>query len=145
MEILCDTRQKKGKHLNIERYCSEHNITMIPYCLSVGDYMLKGGNIAVDTKQSIVETANDLYADKKSFNKKYKKCYKQNIKLYVLIEEKVKDLRCWTSKVTKISGRFLLELMHDLEISYGVCFVFCDKQDTGKILIDLLKGSDKNG
>lgn len=140
MEILCDTRQKKNKHLNIERYCRDNNISMIPYCLSVGDYMIKGGKIAVDTKQSVVELANDLYADSKAFNKKYKKCYKEKIKLWVLVEEKVQDLKSWKSNLTKIDGRYLTELMHTLHLAYGVDFLFCEKRDTGNILIKLLTG-----
>lgn len=143
MKLLVDTRQKKSKHLNIERYCSENNITIIPQCLNVGDYMLENGNISVDTKQSLLELANDLYLDKLSFNKKYKKCYKEKIKLIVLIEEpikSIKELLSWQSKHTKVNGRFLFDMINDLKLSYGIDFKFCDKKHTGEYLIKLLKG-----
>lgn len=143
MKLFVDTRQKKDKHLNIEQYCRDNNITAVQKCLLVGDYMLENGKIAVDTKQSLQELANDLYADKLAFNKKYKKCYTQNIKLVVLVEEpikKISELIAWRSKHTKISGRFLVDLISDLQMSYGISFKFCEKSQTGKVLIDLLQG-----
>lgn len=142
MILICDTRQKKGQHLNIERYCSEHNITMIPQCLNVGDYMLENGTIAVDTKQTIDELAHDLFRDKCAFYKKYKKCYKNGIKLIVLIEERiscVENILKWKSQHSKITGQFLVEMINDVKVSYGVEFYFCDKKDTGRYLIKLLK------
>lgn len=145
MKLFVDTRQKKGKHLNIERYCSENKITMIPKCLSVGDYMLENGSIAVDTKQSLLELAKDLYSDKKSYNKKYKKCFNENIKLVVLIEEPIKTMKelvGWQSKKTKINGRALIDMMLRLNVSYGVGFKFCDKKETGNVLIGILKGGE---
>ena len=151
--MVQDAREKKGKHKNIEDYCANINLPIIRKMLNVGDYVLATmengcikhiNNISVDIKGGgLQELANDLYADKLAFNKKYKKCYKENIKLVVLIEEKVntlKELMCWNSKHTKITGRYLLELINDLKLSYGIKFQFCDKNQTGEILIKLLKG-----
>ena len=53
MTLLCDTRQQKGKHKNIEQYCKRNGIEMINKCLSVGDYAFPGGKISVDTKQDL--------------------------------------------------------------------------------------------
>lgn len=147
MILLCDTRQKAHKHLNIEGYCRKHNITMIPSCLSVGDYQLQGGQVCVDTKKDLLELAQDLHRDRLAFNKKYKKCYKENLKLIVLVEEKVKstrDIVNWRSKYTKITGRYLLDMITDLRLSYGIRFMFCNRIDTGKCLIDLLTGGEND-
>lgn len=147
MELLCDTRQKAHKHLNIEKYCSEHNITMIPQCLNVGDYMIRGGQVCVDTKADLLELAQDLHRDKLAFNKKYKKCLKDGVKLIVLVEEMVqsnRDIMSWKSKYTKITGRYLFDMITDLRMSYGIKFMFCDKKDTGMVLIKLLKGEDND-
>jgi hypothetical protein len=141
MVILCDTRQQKGKHLNIERYCLENNIEMIPQCLSVRDYILPNGKIAVDTKQSVLELANDLYKDQCVFNRKYKKSWREKIKLYILVEESIsclQDLILWENKHSRIKGRYLVELMHNVQTSYGVDFVFCSKSETPKKLFELL-------
>lgn len=156
MILISDTRQQKGKHDNIEQYCKANGIEIYPKCLQVGDYMLGGiinnrveiiGNISVDTKQDLVELANDLVNDRQALNKKYKKCFKQNIKLYVLIEEtgykSLLDVKNWVNPYTKdkkikMTGKKLMNEMFRLEVSYGIKFVFCDKKYTGKALISIL-------
>lgn len=143
MIILADTRQKKSKHDNIETYCKANGITLIPKALQVGDYMFPNGEVACDTKKSILELICDLYTDKKSLNKKYRKCYEQGIHLIVLVEEEIKSLQelvSWRSKYTKLTGRELLDMIHTLQVSYNVDFRFCKKQNTGIVLVQLLKG-----
>lgn len=108
--------------------------------------MFPNGKISIDTKQSLEELANDLYRDKLEFNKKYKKCWQDKIKLIVLVEEPIKSLNelvNWKSKHGKISGRFLLELMNTVRISYFVDFKFCDKHDVGKTVISLLQAENR--
>lgn len=142
MILIEDTRNKIGKHNNIFAYCKKHNIEIRRQALNVGDYMLPNGKIAVDTKKDILELANDLYSDKLAFNKKYKKCLKDEIKLIVLTEEKPTDrksLMSWKSERTRINGKFLCDMMFTIKLSYGVEFIFCDRKDTAKILIKLLK------
>ena len=143
MVLLQDCREKKGHHNSVEWYCEKNNITLRRVRLNVGDYMFDGGKIAVDTKQTLGELANDLYRDRLAFNKKYKKCYKDGIKLIVLVEEKVnnlKDLMAWESKHTKIKGKFLVQMIDDLRLSYGIRFCFCEKRDSGALVVALLKG-----
>ena len=149
IKLYSDTRQQKGKHRNIEEYCKKHNIEMIPVCLPVGDYMLADNtSVSIDTKQDLVELASDLMADKLAFFKKYKKCYEHKIRLIVLVEDdnflQLEDVCRWQNPHTKnkklaLNGRKLMELMHEVKISYGVEFVFCNKNDTGQKLIELLR------
>lgn len=142
MILIEDTRNKIGKHNNIFAYCKKNNIEIRRQVLNVGDYMLPNGKIAIDTKKNILELANDLYSDKLAFNKKYKKCLKEGIKLIVLTEEKPnsrENLVSWKLEHTRINGKYLCDMMFTIELSYGVQFVFCDKKDTAKILFELLK------
>ena len=53
MILLCDTRQQKGKHKNIEQYCRKNGIEMVTKKCDVGDYMFPDGKISVDTKQDL--------------------------------------------------------------------------------------------
>jgi hypothetical protein len=88
MLIIQDQREKHGHHNNIEEYCKQHDIPIIRKRLEVGDYMLgtiENGRVKPIGKRSVdvkslgaSELAKDLYQDKKSFNKKYKKCYSFN-------------------------------------------------------------------
>lgn len=156
--LVQDCREKFGKHQNIENHCKKIGLPIVRKRLNVGDYRLaeiddKGkitfiNNISVDVKGvgGLEELANDLYRDKLEFNKKYKKCWQDKIKLIVLVEEPIKSLNelvNWRSKHGKISGRFLLELMNTVRISYFVDFRFCDKQDVGKTVISLLQAENR--
>lgn len=141
MILIQDCREKHGHHSEIENYCREHNITIIRKKLNVGDYMLPSGKVSIDTKQSLLELANDLYRDKLAFNKKYKKCLQDGIKLIVLVQEPIgslNDLIKWKNPHTKINGRMLLELINTVRLSYGVEFRFYDKKNVGETIIRLL-------
>lgn len=158
--MVQDAREKKSHHNNIENYCKKLGIPIIRKMLNVGDYRLATldengninylNNIAVDVKGSgkgsdcgLLELANDLYRDKQSFCKKYRKCLKDKIKLIVLVEQEVKSLRelvSWKSKYTKITGRELLNMIETVHLSYSVDFKFCDKKNVGENIIALLNG-----
>ena len=153
MMIIQDTNEKIGHHENIEQYCDENSIALYRQRLEVGDYMLGTfdgqcikpiGNISVDVKGGgLTELATDLYRDKQAFNKKYSKCYKNHIRLVVLVEEDVKNIKDivhWKSPHTRITGKTLLEMIHDVKIMYGVKFMFCKKEDSGKNVVKILKG-----
>ena len=150
--MVQDAREKKEHHDNIAEFCKKINLPIIRKVLNVGDYRLANinnkniafiNNISVDIKGGgLNELANDLYRDKLAFNKKYKKCLQDNVNLIVLVEEPIKDLKeliYWTSPHTKITGRFLLDMIHTLKISYGIRFMFCDKKNTANLLLKLLK------
>ena len=123
MILIEDTRQKQGKHKNIKTYCDSQGIEIYPLTLTVGDYMFGEkvgdkvapiGNISCDTKYGLVELAQDLSRDERSLDKKYRKCFEQNIKLVVLVEEYVeskKDLAKWQNPHGLVNGRKLLDKM----------------------------------
>lgn len=146
MILVEDTRQKKGQHNNISDYCKKHNITIEQKCLQVGDYMFPNGKIAVDTKANIDELAADLHKDRKVYGKKYKKGLKAKIRLVVLIEEPIKnfeELSKWRSIHSKMTGRYLVDLIDEVEYSYNIKFYFCDKKHTGEMIIKILEGKTK--
>jgi hypothetical protein len=156
MLIIQDCREKSGKHENVLSYFKEHEIAVIRKRLDVGDYMLGTiengvakpiGKRSVDLKGGgMLETANDLYRDKKEFNKKYKKCYEQGIQLYVLVEQEIKslnDILSWSSPHSKISGRMLYDMIDRVRKSYGVKFVFCRKEKVAQTIINILCENEK--
>ena len=142
MILIEDSRNKIGKHSNIKNYCDNNGIVIVRKVLNAGDYMLPQGTVAIDTKQSIEELAIDLHKDRLAFNKKYKKCLQDNIRLIVLVEEEIKDLNellKWKSRHSRINGSYLVEMMHTIKVSYGVRFVFCSPKKTALRLFELLK------
>lgn len=150
MIILQDFREKRGHHKEIEEYCEQNDILLYRLSLDVGDYMLGKfengryspvGTVSIDTKQDLEELASDLHRDKLEYNKKYRKCFEQGIKLIVLVQQPIVSLSQilkWKSKHSNITGRYLYELMERLRRSYGIQFKFCDKKNVGKVVIDLL-------
>lgn len=152
MILIEDTRQQKGKHNNVHKYCDSQGIEIYPLTLTVGDYMLgevQNGKVvpigkrAIDTKFALIELAGDLSKDEQALNKKYRKCYEQGIKLIVLIEEpfgSIQEIASWKNPHGFVNGRKLLDKMHRLKMMYGIDFMFCDKKRTGETLIKLLKG-----
>ena len=128
-------------HLNIEKYCEENGIQLKRVRLNVGDYMFPNGKVSVDLKRDLSELASDLHRDRLEFNKKYKKCYHDNIKLIVLVEQpitKMSEILSWESKHSRISGKYLFDMMYDLKISYGIEFKFCSRNETASVVMDLL-------
>ena len=147
MEILQDCREKRNQHDIVEWYLKQQGITLRRVRLNVGDYMFPNGKVSIDLKKDLEELASDLFRDSKEFNKKYKKCLADGIKLIVLVEqkiEKVGELITWKSSHSKMTGRYLLELIHNIQVSYGVKFMFCDKHETGGLILKILKGELKN-
>jgi len=144
MILLEDTRNKEGKHENIHHYCERHGIEIVRKCLSVGDYMLPGGNISVDSKSGLLELSRNLMnkSDHSRFYKECRRAMQQGIKLIILCEQKgingIEDVKNWSSEYSPVSGRSLMERIYQASISWGVEFIFCHKNATGRRLIELL-------
>ena len=143
--IIEDTRNKEGKHDNIRAYCDRHGIDLIRQKLEVGDYMIPGGKIAVDTKKDLSELAVNLMnrQDHARFWREVRRAREMGIRLIILCEhggkvKSIRDVSKWRSKYSPVSGRDLLEEIYRVSISYGVDFIFCDKRSTGKRIIELL-------
>lgn len=157
MLLIQDQREKHGKHFEIENYCKEHNIPILRKRLDVGDYMLGEyapsgvkpiGKISVDTKQDIAELSNDLYRDKLSFNKKYRKCYEKGIVLIVLVGQNItsiSEILAWSSPHSKIPGKMLFDMIGRIKRSYNVKFAFCEKKNIGDVVLGMLSGKISNG
>lgn len=149
MKLLCDTLQKAGKHRNIQAYCDRHGVEMINQRLNVGDYMIPGGKIAVDTKSGLQECAMNLLnrSDASRFWREARRARELGLKLVVLVEEpgirSVMDVSKWKPKYGRATGRAIQTEMIRLEQAYGVVWKFCAKQSTGKRLIDIL--TEKEG
>lgn len=151
MVLLEDTRNKVGKHKNVQAYCDKHGIEFVRKCLDVGDYMLPDGKISVDTKKDLSELSTNLTnpQDKKRFMREVKRAREQGIQLVVLCEHggKIKtlaDVAQWKSDYSPVHGRALLDRMYKLSVSYGVRFEFCSKRSTGKRIVEILEGENKN-
>lgn len=144
--IVADTREKKNEH--ILRYFDRHGIEYRIEKLEIGDYMLDGGAVTIDTKRSVDELAANMLNrnDHARFLREAKRAAGSGIKLIVLLEtnkfKSIPDLQNWKSKYSGISGRSLMDAVYKTHISYGVEFLFCPKISTGRRIVELLSCAD---
>lgn len=143
--ILIDTREKKIEH--IERYFIKHNIKYRSEKLDTGDYMnTDNPGIIVDRKQNLDECAHNLYsADSSRFWRELRRAHENHIKLIFLVEHGpavncFDDVLTWTSKYSvKITGKRVANEMFRAHVAYGVDWMFCQKRNTAKRILELLK------
>lgn len=145
MVLYEDTRQQAGKHKNIHAYCEQAGIKIIRQALNVGDYQIAGkGNISVDTKQSVLELAGNVFQEHRRFRDECVRAQECDIQLIVLIEEQLPGGRLVNWRPPVGSVRFdpatLRKAMITMQQEYGVKFRFCDGRSTGKQLVEYLTG-----
>lgn len=153
MIILEDTRQQANKHRLKHEYWSENGIEVIRTKLLVGDYMLFGGTICVDTKMDVEEIAGNIGGSNHArFREECKLAKRIGATLIVLVENmngfrSIQDVTAWVNPnlnktARSIEGPRLAKAMNTMSERYGVQFTFCAPEDSGRMVIDLLNGED---
>lgn len=155
MIIAEDSRQQAGKHRNIHRQLGAMGHQVVRTKLYVGDYQLiNRGDVVVDTKKDMLELAMDICRDHKRFSEECKKAHDAGIKLVILTEELLPTggLASWKSptwktttprhkageSISKVKPETLYKAIHTMSTKYGVEFHFCDKDETGARIMDIL-------
>lgn len=153
MIILEDTRQQANKHRLKHEYWLEHGIEVVRTKLLVGDYMLFGGTICVDTKMDVEEIAGNIGGSNHArFREECKLAKRIGATLIVLVENlngfrSIQDVTAWVNPnlnktARSIEGPRLAKAMNTMSERYGVQFTFCAPEDSGRMVIDLLNGED---
>ena len=149
--LIVDSReqwtQSRSSDNHIKRYLDKHGIEYEVKKLDCGDYMMDGNPLlSIDRKQSLEELARNLLNRKDSsrFWREVRRCHDGGIRLVVLVESgpsvlEINQVPKWKSKYSHVTGRRLIDEMIRLEMSYGVRWVFCSKQSTGKRIIEILE------
>lgn len=149
MKIIVDSREKKCEHIKrwFEKNCVDYEVKK----LDVGDYMFPDNpTVSVDRKQNLSELSRNLTnkADHSRFWKEVRRAREQGVKLYILCEhggkiKSIQDVALWDDKYSGVNGRYLMDEIYRVHISYGVEFVFCDKRCTAKKIIEILQNGLK--
>ena len=149
--LLVDSREKwtQKKPHDYNSIGGHFDRKGVPYRvekLNVGDYMLEGGTITIDTKQDLEELSRNLMnrADRARFMKEVRRAQTAGLHLVVLCRhggkiKTIRDVAGWKSKYSPVTGRALMDEMFRVHISYGVEFLFCTKQGTAKKILEILK------
>ena len=152
MVIIEDTRQQSGKHERKHQQFDELGVLVIRSKLPFGDYALPP-RIAIDTKASLFEVANNLcgnVAEKQRFIRECKAARDAGTELVFLIEVgKYKssadlighDIKLKNGRI--VHGAQIHQAMVMVSARYGCRFEFCPPGKSGKRICELL-GVDNN-
>lgn len=142
--IVIDSREKKFDH--IRNYFDLHGVAYEVSKLDEGDYQnTENPTITIDRKASLQEICTNLSKGEENiirFTKEAKRAREKQLRFVVLIEgtnaRTVRDLHGWKSKYSKHTGKWLVDRMFDLTLTYSVEWMFCKKNETAKKILELL-------
>lgn len=155
MTIQIDSREKPKAITKILSEFDRQNIKFFISKLPCGDYCsLDNARFCIDRKQNLNELAGNVCQQHERFINELKRARELGIKLVFLVEHgsairTLEDVRAWKNPRLResplaVSGERLYKILFTLEKRYGTKFYFCTKSQTGKMIIELLKGEKQN-
>lgn len=151
MQIQIDTREKAKAITKILDEFDKNGIKHYSSKLYVGDYMsLDNPRLIIDRKQNLQELCGNVCQQHKRFTDELKRAQEANIKLIILCEHgdnirELGDVNTWCNPRLRtspmaMSGRRLFKVLYSISKKYDTEFLFCNKLQTGKRIIELLGG-----
>ena len=169
MTIIEDVGQKQGQHDNIKQFCQGRGIILRRQKLNTGDYIL-APKIAVDTKQGMGEVYSNLIQDHERFRRECIRAQEDGTVLVILIENDdgmrcLDDVSGWDNPrvheyyekyafalsarkkgkdikipAPPVNNNRLIKMMETMTERYGVRWMFCDRSETGRKVVEILSG-----
>ena len=151
MNIFVDTREKQRAIKKIVAEFERRNVRYAGTKLFVGDYQRTDNSLLViDRKQNLLEVCVNVGKDRERFIRELKRASEMGVKIIFLVEHgkdinSLEDVRKWQNPRLKdsplaLSGERLYKILSTLSKSYGCEFQFCQKNETGARIIQLLGG-----
>lgn len=162
MIIQIDSREKAKA---IQKIIAEFDRQGIKHPVSkliVGDFMnYDNPRVIVDRKQNLTEVCSNVCQDHERFRRELILAKENGIQLIILCEhgkdiKSLEDVIFWknprSEKRKKIDGKWqtvhtnamkgdvLYKILTTLQEKYGVRFEFCDKDETGRKIVEILGG-----
>ncbi len=154
MTIQVDSREKAHAIQKILTSFDRQGIKWFVSKLPVGDYQsLDNAKLVIDRKQNLAELCGNVCQQHKRFKAELERAKEYGIKLIILCEHG-KDITClndvinWENSRLKespmaMSGERLYKVLSAMSAKYGVDILFCNKSETGNMIIKLLGGEIK--
>jgi ERCC4-type nuclease len=166
MTIQVDSREHQHAIQDILAEFNKQGVKHYTSKLFVGDYMsLDNPRLVIDRKQNLHELCGNVCQQHERFRAEMQRAKENGIKIIFLCEhgrniktlddvlwwtnpretyrEKVKGV--WVTKHRKVmQGDTLFKILNTMQNRYGVEFLFCEKKDTGKRIIELLRGGSND-
>lgn len=163
MVIQIDSREKERAIIEIVAEFDRQNIKHPVSKLLVGDYMnYDNPRLIIDRKQNLTELCSNVCQGHERFRRELERAIENEIELIFLVEHgkgisrlqdviwwnnprAVKRIRGedgrWRSIETKaMQGEVLYKILCTMERKYRCRFLFCDRSETGRRIIELLGG-----
>lgn len=168
MNIQIDSREKARAIRVIVEEFDRRGVDHFVSKLYVGDYMnYDNPRLIIDRKQNLTELCSNVCQGHSRFRNEILRAQEHGIQMIILCEhgkgiEQLEDVIWWdnprrhkrfvdpetgqwTERETKATtGDKLYKILRTFQEKYGCLFLFCDKKDTGKRIIELL-GGDRCG
>ena len=150
MTIQVDSREKARAIKKILAQFDESGINWFVSKLFVGDYMsFDNPRLVIDRKQSLLELCVNVAQDHKRFVSELQRATEMGINVVILCEhgygiKRLGDVINWQNPRLKespmaVSGERLYRILTALSAKYNVEFLFCEKRETGKRIIEMLE------
>lgn len=163
MIIQIDSREKARAIKDIVAEFDRQGITHPVSKLMVGDYMnYDNPRLIIDRKQNLSELCNNVCNDHARFRRELVLAQENEIQLVILAEhgkgiQKLSDVVWWDNprrwkrqknpgtgrwedvETKAMTGDVLYKVLCTQERKYGCKFLFCDKKDTGKEIVRILR------
>ena len=154
MVIQIDSREKPKIIESIIAEFDRQGVEHFTSKLFVGDYMnLDNTKLVIDRKHNLQEICNNVVQDHKRFCDELARANRFDIHVVVLIEHSknirtLEDVRHWVNPRLKVSplavsGERLYKILFAISEHYDTEFMFCEKRDTGKKIIEILSRGTK--
>lgn len=149
MIIQIDSREKARAITKIVAEFDKQGVKHPTSKLFVGDYMnYDNPRLIVDRKQNLTEVCSNVCQGHERFRRELIRAQENEIKLIILVEhgagiKKLEDVIWWQNPRLKTSskalkGEVLYKQLVTMQRKYGCEFIFCDKRQTGKRIIEIL-------
>lgn len=152
MTIQVDSREKAKAIKKILATFDRRGAKWFVSKLPVGDYQsLDNPRLVIDRKQNLSELCGNVCQQHERFRAELERANEYGIKLIILCEHG-KGIKClqdvigWQNPRLKesplaMSGERLFKVLSAMSAKYNVDLLFCNKNETGGKIIDLLWGS----
>lgn len=167
MQIQVDTREHTKEWERIQKQFDELGIQYFRSKMFVGDYQsLDNPRLVIDRKKDLQELCGNVCQQHERFKAELIRAMEQGIKIIILCEhgpdiQSVEDVYFWENprrtavkwktidgkkvktvvSAKAVNGNQLYKSLDTIHKRYNVDFVFCQKHETGKKIVEILGGA----
>jgi len=148
--IIKDTREKQGYTFAASRTKYHVCKGMVVRKLDTGDYSVEGleDKVCIERKASVVELANNVGVSRRRFDAEIERM-KEFPHRFLVLEFSLTDLMDFPEgsdvpdreiKKLRITNKYMLRYLMELQINHGVNVIFCDSKKNAKwTVLSILK------